>query len=184
MSQKSLLYRLTKQYRKIVLSRPSKSKYLINQKGDNHLITTKKKSYKFLDFIFTREKELNNYKPLGGSFAVLKCEGKYLLCYNIFRKQWEIPAGRRNVDETPKECAIRELYEETGQKVADLEFKGLLMLKNKLNGNIKFNPVYFTTVEKLQPFKNNEETSDIKLWKLNEEIGTIDSVDIKILDYF
>ncbi|MEH7375523.1 hypothetical protein [Neobacillus drentensis] len=67
--------------------------------------------------------------------------------------------------------------------MADLEFKGLLMLKNTLNGNIIFNPVYFTTVEKLQPFKNNEETSEIKLWELNEDIGTIDSVDTKILDY-
>lgn len=144
---------------------------------------TKNNGHKFLDFIGAKEKDINNYQSLAGSFAVLKCEGKYLICYNIWRKQWELPAGRREGDETPKECAIRELYEETGQLVTNLDFKGLLKVKNTLNGNIKFNPVYFTTVESLQPFKENEETSGIKLWDLREDIGYFDSVDIKILEY-
>jgi 8-oxo-dGTP diphosphatase len=147
------------------------------------LITTKNNGFEFLDFIIATEKEINNYQPIAGSFAVVKCREMYLLCYNTWRKQWELPAGQREDDETPKECALRELYEETGQKVLDLEFKGLLKVKNTINGNIKFNPVYSTTIEKLQPFKENQETSLIKLWDLNEEIGYIDSVDIKILDY-
>jgi 8-oxo-dGTP diphosphatase len=148
-----------------------------------NLINLKNNGFEFFDYIIVTEKELNNYKPLAGSFAVVKCGEKYLLCYNTLRKQWELPAGQREEDETPKECALRELYEETGQKVLDLEFKGLLKVKNTVNGNIKFNPIYFTTIEKLQPFKENQETSLIKLWDKNEEIGYIDSVDIKILDY-
>ena len=55
--------------------------------------------------------------------------------------------------ETPRECAVRELYEETGQIVNDLEFKGLLKLKNQWNGSVKYNPVYFSFIEKLQPFQ-------------------------------
>ena len=57
-------------------------------------------------------------------------------------------------DGTQKECAIRELYEETGQVVPDLNFIGLLKVKNKMNGIMKFNPVY-PSIEKLQPFKEN-----------------------------
>jgi len=80
----------------------------------------------FLDFIRGTEEKMNSYEPIAGSFAVLNCAGKFLMCYNTWRKQWELPAGQREPNETPKECAIRELYEETGQLVNDLEFKGLL----------------------------------------------------------
>ncbi|RZT23627.1 NUDIX domain-containing protein [Fictibacillus sp. BK138] len=144
--------------------------------------STKNNGIEFLEFINVTEEEIFNYPPLAGSFAVIKCEGKYLMCYNVWREQWELPAGSREDGETPKECARRELYEETGQIVTDLKFKGLLKSK-KLNGEIKFNPVYFTNMEKLQPFKENEETSKIMLWDLREEIGSIDSVDIRILDF-
>ncbi|MGD6834837.1 NUDIX domain-containing protein [Sutcliffiella halmapala] len=92
---------------------------------------TKNNGIEFLDFISMSEEDMFNYQPLAGSFAVIKCEGKYLMCYNVWRKQWELPAGCREGDETPKECAIRELFEETGQIVSDLEFKGLLKSKKQ-----------------------------------------------------
>ncbi|WP_057761854.1 NUDIX hydrolase [Cytobacillus praedii] len=147
------------------------------------MFITKNNGFEFLDFISTKEEDIDNFQPAAGSFAVLKCEGKYLICYNSRRKQWELPAGSKEGNETPKECAIRELYEETGQIVTDLEFKGLLKVKNIVNGAVKFNPVYFTTTEKLQPFKENEETLSIKLWDLIEDIGYFDAVDIKILEF-
>lgn len=56
-------------------------------------------------------------------------------------------------------------------------------MKNTVTGDIKFNPVYFTTIKELQPFKENDETSEIILWDLQKGIGYIDGVDIKILDY-
>lgn len=56
-------------------------------------------------------------------------------------------------------------------------------MKNIVSDDIKYNPVYFTTLEKLQPFQENNETSDIHLWDLKKQIGYIDAVDIKIFDY-
>lgn len=147
------------------------------------MITTKYHGYEFFNFIKINENDINTYHPVAGSFDVLKCKGKFLLCFNTWRKQWELPAGQREGDETPKECALRELYEETGQIVKDLEFLGLLKVRNITNGNIKFNPVYYTTMDKLQPFLENEETSHIMLWSFDEEISDIDSVEIKLLEY-
>lgn len=105
------------------------------------------------------------------------------MCYNTLREQWEIPAGKREEQETPKECAIRELYEETGQTVENLDFIGLLKVKNNSNGTVKYNPVYYGTMDQLQPFVKNAETSQIMLWDLQEEIGVIDQVDVRIFDY-
>ncbi|MBN6205691.1 NUDIX hydrolase [Ralstonia pickettii] len=143
----------------------------------------KNNGFHFLDFLVVKEDEIFNYHRLAGSYAVIRCAGKYLFCYNIWREQWELPAGKREENETSKDCAIRELYEETGQSVSSLEFKGLLKMKNLSNGEVKYNPVYVTTLEELQPFQENNETSAIKLWDLKEQIGCIDEVDIKIFSY-
>ena len=56
-------------------------------------------------------------------------------------------------------------------------------MKNLSNNEVKYNPIYFTTLEELQPFQKNSETSEIKLWDLKEQVGYIDEVDIKIFDY-
>ncbi|WP_225217860.1 NUDIX domain-containing protein [Sporosarcina gallistercoris] len=140
-----------------------------------------KSNFKFLDFLYVTETEMDDYHRLAGSYAVIKCDDQYLLCYNTWRKQWELPAGQREEDETPKECAIRELFEETGQIVAELEFKGLLKVKHLLSGELKYNPVYFSTIEKLLPFQTNCETSEIRLWDLREPLSCIDEVDLKFL---
>lgn len=51
------------------------------------------------------------------------------------------------------------------------------------NEAVKYNPVYVTVLEELQPFQKNNETSAIKLWNLKEQVGYIDKVDIKLFDY-
>lgn len=144
---------------------------------------TKNNGYAFLDFLAVNESEMEGFEPLGGSFAVIKSNGKYLLCYNTLREQWELPAGHREDDETPKECAIRELFEETGQRVSDVEFLGLIKKKNIANGVVKYNPVYSATLEILQRFQENSETSAILLWDLEGSIGYVDEVDRKVLEY-
>lgn len=129
--------------------------------GGAYLVNTKNNGFEFIEFIFIREDELIDFNSLAGSYAIIQSEGNYLLCYNTTRKQWEIPAGRSEANETPKECAIREFYEETGQSIADMQFKGLLKVRNISNGNIKYNPVYFAAIHTLQPFIQNNETSSI-----------------------
>lgn len=146
--------------------------------------TLKNNGFEVVDFIHIAEEEMYSVHPLAGSFAIIKCEGKYLICYNTWRKQWELPAGHREEHETPKQCAIRELYEETGQIVEDMDFKGVLKSKNTESMAVKYNPVYFATLDTLQPFLKNAETSTIKLWDFSEEIGSIGILDYKLMEYF
>ncbi|MBN3555740.1 NUDIX domain-containing protein [Fictibacillus nanhaiensis] len=138
--------------------------------------------YNFVDFIYVTEEKLENFGPLAGSFAVIKCEGKFLMGFNSLRRQWELPAGKREAGETPKECAVRELLEETGQRVTELSLVGLVVSKHIGNGSIKRNPVYFSEVAQLQRFVENAENTMIMLWDLEEQIGRVDALDLKILE--
>lgn len=138
--------------------------------------------YEFVDFIYVTEEKLEDFGPLSGSFSVIKCEGKFLMGFNSLRRQWELPAGKREAGETPKECAIRELYEETGQSVTELILVGLVTSNHVGNGSIKRNPVYFSEVTQLKPFVENAETTKIMLWDMEEQIGKVDALDLKILE--
>ncbi|WP_033540960.1 NUDIX domain-containing protein [Planococcus sp. CAU13] len=144
---------------------------------------TQNNGFEFLDFIVVSEEEMEGYAGLAGSFAVISCDGGVLMVYNKWREQWELPAGRREGDETAKECAVRELHEETGQSVSDLAFKGLLKLRKISDGSIKYNPVYAGNVEKLQPFLDNDETSEMRLWDRSAPLGVIDEMDLKVLEF-
>lgn len=140
-------------------------------------------SYKFIEFLAIHEQEMDHYSPIAGSYAIVKYSDKFLICYNKWRKQWEFPAGKRELHESAKQCAMRELYEETGQIVDDLAFKGLLMSENIATRSIKYNPVYMAEIYMLKPFIENEEIEKIVLWNLKEDIGRFDELDMEIIKY-
>lgn len=139
-----------------------------------------KNGYVFLECISLNEHELKNYSPLAGSYALARFNSKYLICFNTLRKQWEIPAGGRDDSETAKECAIRELFEETGQAVKDMEFKGLLKVR-KPDGTMKYNPIFYVELDNVEPFNKNDETDQILFWNFIDNIGYIDEVDEAVL---
>lgn len=139
--------------------------------------------FDFVEFIQTSDNNsFTHYQPIRGSYAVIKVNEKYLMCFNKWRKQWELPAGKREEGETPLECAIRELYEETGQQATNLQLKGLLKSKSS-EGQLKYNPVYVGQLTELQPFIENEEISAITLWDLHTDIGLVDVLDFRIFEF-
>ncbi|MEC1177515.1 NUDIX hydrolase [Metasolibacillus meyeri] len=113
---------------------------------------TKNHGYIFREFIQLQEHKMAQLEQLAGSYAIIQAEGKWLICYNRWRKQWELPAGKREVGETLRQCALRELYEETGQIVTELTFLGVAKSENIENGKGKYNPVYYGEMEQLMPF--------------------------------
>ncbi|MCM3573969.1 MULTISPECIES: NUDIX domain-containing protein [Mesobacillus] len=146
------------------------------------MVTKQNNGFELIEILEIKELDMGQYQPLAGSYAIIKVKGQYLIGYNIFRQQWEVPAGKREKGEAPLDCARRELLEETGQTVVNLKFIGLARVKNLLNGAEKFNPLYYSTTNSLRPFRQNEEMSDIRLWDLEENLH-IDQVDLEILEY-
>jgi 8-oxo-dGTP diphosphatase len=142
----------------------------------------KNNGFELIEIMNISEQELEHIHPLAGSFAIIEMEGSYLLGYNSLRNQWELPAGKREEDETPLECAKRELFEETGQMVDDFQLIGAARVKSLYSQYEKFNPLYSATVCTLMPFNRNEETTQIRLWDVKEAL-TIDQVDLAILQF-
>ena len=134
----------------------------------------------FIEFIILTEDELYKYESLAGSYAIVQVENEVLFGFNCFRKRWELPAGRRELNESPKECAMRELYEETGQKVENLAFKGVAKIRNLNTHHVKYNPIYFCQVDYLTPFIPNDEMESITLWDTSIAIRPVDQVDLQI----
>ncbi|WP_456274953.1 NUDIX hydrolase [Bacillus sp. AK031] len=93
-----------------------------------------------------------------------------------------MPAGKREEGESCRDCAARELYEETGQVVDSLSFKGI-MVKESKDGELRHNPVFTAEIDVLQPFHENEETSQIMLWDMKRPLESIDEVDFILLKW-
>lgn len=134
------------------------------------------------EYINIPEEEISDYPNVTGSYAIVKVCGKYLIGYNIWRKQWEFPAGGIEEGETARQAAYRELFEETHQGDLALEFKGLFKVTDS-HGKQKYQAVFLGEKEALEPFTCSEgdEMSEIRLWDLKEDIGYVDELDAAIV---
>ena len=138
--------------------------------------------YELIEFIRCEEQDINKYENITSAGVVFEVDGKYLIGWNNWRKQWELAVGGIEKGETPREAATRELFEETHQEVDYLDFKGLFK-KARPSGEIVYTAIYYTNKEHISEFIKNDldENDKIMLWDLKEDIGYVDEIDIEII---
>ena len=148
----------------------------------NKVIAKNRSGWILQEYINIPEEEISDYPNVTGSYAIVKVCGKYLIGYNIWRKQWEFPAGGIEEGETARQAAYRELFEETHQGDLALEFKGLFKVTDS-HGKQKYQAVFLGEKEALEPFTCSEgdEMSEIRLWNLKEDIVYVDELDAAIV---
>ena len=136
----------------------------------------------FLEFIPTTEDAASAFQPLTGALVVARWDDRYLFVFDRHRRQWEIPGGTIEEGEAPRECAAREFKEETNQEAKSLHFCGLAKTATS-NGFIEYTSLFSAVVDRLSPFQSNDEIERIALWDLNQEIGEVNPIDRKLVDY-
>ena len=135
-----------------------------------------------LEFIPTTEDAASAFQPLTGALVVARWDDRYLFVFDRQRRQWEIPGGTIESGETPRECASREFKEETNQEAKSLHFCGLAKTVT-FNGLTEYTSLFLAILDELVPFQSNDEIERIALWDLSQDIGEVNPIDRKLVDY-
>lgn len=144
--------------------------------------TRNRSGWSLLEYHNIEEAQIGKYDRVTGAYAIVCIKGHYLIGFNKWREQWELPAGGIEEGETPREAAERELWEETHQKVSSFQFKGLVKVVAP-DGETRFQAIYLGFKDELEDFKeqDSDEMDRIMLWDLKEEIGYFDECDLEVI---
>ncbi|UCB43317.1 MAG: NUDIX hydrolase [Dehalococcoidales bacterium] len=82
------------------------------------------------------------YRPLLITFMVIRHEQNFLLVHHRERDSWELPGGHIEGTESARDCAARELFEETGQRVDPLEFRAVLKYRAAPDNRLYYGTLY------------------------------------------
>lgn len=154
------------------------------------MIITDTKGNIFLEFIKIPESGLEQIEldaPLTHALIAAKHNNKTLLMFNKWSKSWTLPGGVIEAEETPRECAVREMYEETGQKVEQVSFAGLMKLDLQPDfygsHRIEYGALFAGVVERPTDFIANDEAEKIVFWDGAEDIGDFEIIDRKLIEF-
>ncbi len=107
--------------------------------------------------------EVKFYENISDSllkFAVIiaKSDGKWVFCKYKERDTYEVPGGHREEGEDIFETAKRELYEETGAVVYNIEPVCVYSVtaENNFNGVETFGMLYFAEIKEFEDELHNE----------------------------
>lgn len=140
-----------------------------------------KSGYILHGFISGEEQQLlEKHQPVTASLIVLRVQETVLFGFNRNREQWELPGGKIEPKETPRECAVRELEEESSQQVTQLHFAGLAHMQRPA-GDFKYSAIYAGSIAELQPFHVNDEWNQIKCRRTDEQDGA-DLIHVSLIE--
>ena len=138
-----------------------------------------KRGYILLDFIHLENEEaidLKLHSPLIASLIVAEYQNQVLLVFDRYKQKWEVPGGHIEKNESPRKCSIRELMEESGQAVSDLDFYEVAKISAP-DCSITCAAVYSCHLITVAAFQANNEIEKINYWDFHTDIGYVDEID-------
>ncbi|MFE6489157.1 NUDIX hydrolase [Streptomyces sp. NPDC057757] len=130
---------------------------------------------------FTSEKEATPPRdaPLPAALVALWCAGRVLMVFDRDRQSWELPGGRIEQGESPRQAALRELLEESGQEPeGPLRFVGYAKFVLAPDQRVEYLSVFAGHCAGVRDFQSNEETTAIHWWDLLEALpGDVQRLD-------
>ena len=116
-----------------------------------------------MEFRFYPFGELGSYRYAD---IVAVYEGKWIFCKHKDRTTWEMAGGHIEAGETPLTAAKRELFEETGAVLFDIESLCDYWVEGELGGvyGTAHGQVFFARVHELGDLPDNSEMSEVALF--------------------
>ncbi|WP_051722776.1 NUDIX hydrolase [Streptomyces albus] len=115
---------------------------------------------------------------IGLSLVALWHGDRLLMVYERDRATWELPGGGIDPGESPREAAVRELAEESGQIADELRFTGYGLYTLGRRRRLVYGAVYTGLTAVPRPFTPNEEISAIHWRAAGEALsGRVQPVD-------
>jgi len=146
-----------------------------------------KQGNQLLALIRMQEAQLGELVPLTHALVVARREGRSLLVFNRRRRYWELAGGMIDPGETARECARRELEEESGIVCAAgaLRFVGAMKLllqptEYQPEVRVEHGALYAVEIQQVAPFVENEEIARACWWDGVEAIGEIAVIDAQL----
>ncbi|MFC4493431.1 NUDIX hydrolase [Streptomyces ovatisporus] len=125
--------------------------------------------------------------PTGYVLIVLWHEGRVLMVYERERECWELPGGGIEPQESPRAAAVRELREETGQRVTEDELRFVGHTRTAIGAaqRVLGGAVFTAEAREPRPFTANDEVSAVH-WRTGAEPlpggGLVQTVDEYIVE--
>ena len=124
---------------------------------------------------------LGEQVALPSSLVVTIHAGAVLMGFDSWRKEWELPGGMREPDETARQAAVRELREETGISGMDLTFAAVAEFDLVKPERRELSAVYRLELPFIPPLTVNDEMPAFRWWSPQEPVAdTMSPLDAEI----
>jgi 8-oxo-dGTP diphosphatase len=148
------------------------------------------KGNQLLELMPLTEAQLTEVAPLTHALVVARRNGnEHLLVFNRYRQYWELAGGLIDAGETPRECAVRELREESGLACdpSSLRLVGVakfLLQPSRFHSeaHVEYGALYATDIDQPLAFVANEEIAKACWWDGREVIGAVSVIDQKLIE--
>lgn len=136
-----------------------------------------------LEVLKVSEEGLHRLQPLTHAVVIARQDGRTLLVFNRKKQHWELPGGGIDAGETPRECAVRELWEESGLTCDDAAlrfFGGMAIVVASTGGRdarLEYGGIFLLESDQEAPFTPNEEISAVLWWDGREALANLCPID-------